>query len=42
MNLLQETTMFLFGLVWFYGKLTIVDLLMPNPIYTYILDVYDL
>ena len=29
------------GLVWFYG-LTTVGYLMPNPVYTYILDIYDL
>ena len=31
-----------FGLVGFYGISTIVDYLMPNPLYTYILDIYDL
>ena len=31
-----------FALVGFYGILTIVGYLMPNPIYTYILNVYDL
>ena len=31
-----------FGLVWFYGISTIVGYLMPNPVYTYILDIYDL
>ena len=30
-----------FGLVWFYGISTIVGYLMPNPIYTYILNIYD-
>ena len=29
-------------LVWFYEISTIVGYLMPNPIYTYILDIYDL
>ena len=28
--------------VWFYGISTIVGYLMPNPVYTYVLDVYDL
>ena len=32
----------LFGLVWFYGISTIVGYLMPNPLYTYILNIYDL
>ena len=32
---------FRFGLVWFYGISTIVGYLMPNPLYTYILDIYD-
>ena len=32
----------LFGLVWFYSISTIVGYLMPNPLYTYILNVYDL
>ena len=31
-----------FGLVGFYGISTIVGYLMPNPLYTYILDIYDL
>ena len=31
-----------FGLVWFYGISTIVGYLMPNHLYTYILDIYDL
>ena len=31
-----------YGLVWFYGISTIVGYLMPNPLYTYILDIYDL
>ena len=30
-----------FGLVGFYGISTIVGYLMPNPLYTYILDIYD-
>ena len=32
----------LVGLVWFYGISTIVGYLMPNPLYTYILNIYDL
>ena len=31
-----------FGLVGFYGTSTIVGYLMPNPLYTYILNIYDL
>ena len=31
-----------FGLVWFYGISTIVDYLMPNPVYTYTLNIYRL
>ena len=31
-----------FGLVRFYGISTIVGYLMPNPLYTYILDIYNL
>ena len=31
-----------FGLVGFYGISTIVGYLMPNLLYTYILDIYDL
>ena len=31
-----------FGLVWFYDVSTIVGYLSPNPLYTYILNVYDL
>ena len=30
------------GLVGFYGISTIIGYLMPNPLYTYILDIYDL
>ena len=30
------------SLVWFYGISTIVGYLMPNPAFTYILDIYDL
>ena len=33
---------YLRGLVWFYGMSTIVGYAMPNPVYTYILDIYDL
>ena len=32
----------LFALVEFYGISTIVGYLMPNPLYTYILDIYYL
>ena len=31
-----------FGLVWLYGISAFVDYLMPNPVYTYILKIYDL
>ena len=31
-----------FGLFWFYGISTIVGYLMPNPVYTYISNIYDL
>ena len=31
-----------FGLVGFYGISTFVDYLMPNLLYTYILNIYDL
>ena len=31
-----------FGLVGFYGISAIVGYLMPNPLYTYILNIYDL
>ena len=31
-----------FGLVGFYGISTIVGYLMPNPLYTYILNIYGL
>ena len=29
-------------MVWFYGISTIVGYLMPNPLYTYISNIYDL
>ena len=32
----------IFGLFWFYGISTKVGYLMPNPLYTYILNIYDL
>ena len=31
-----------FDLVGFYGILTITGYLMPNPLYMYILNIYDL
>ena len=31
-----------FGWVWLYGILTIVSYLIPNPLYTYVLNIYDL
>ena len=30
-----------FGMVRFYGISTIVGYLMPNPLYTFILNIYD-
>ena len=30
------------GWIGFYGISTIVGYLMPNPLYTYILNIYDL
>ena len=29
-------------MVWFNGISTIVGYLMPNPVYTYIINIYDL
>ena len=29
-----------YGLVWFYGISTIEGYLMPNPVYTYILNIF--
>ena len=37
-----EDNSYLVGLVGFYGISTIVGYLMPNPLYTYILDIYNL
>ena len=34
--------MYDFSLVGFYGISTIVGYLMPNPMYTYVLNIYDL
>ena len=31
-----------FGWVWSYGISTMVGYLMPNPLYTCILNIYDL
>ena len=31
-----------FGLVWFNGISTIIGYLMPNLLYAYILNIYDL
>ena len=31
-----------FGLVRFYGTSTIVGYFKPNPLYTYVLNIYDL
>ena len=33
---------YLNSLGWFYGLSTIVGYLMPNPVFTYILNIYDL
>ena len=33
---------YIYNLVWFYGISTIGDYLMPNPLYTYTLNTYDL
>ena len=30
------------GLIWFYGISPVVGYLMPNPLYSYILNMYDL
>ena len=30
-----------FGLDWFYGISTIVGYIMPNPFYSYILNIYN-
>ena len=32
--------MYIFGLVGFYGISTIVGYLMPNPLYTYVLNIF--
>ena len=32
----------IYWLVVLYGRLTLVGYLMPNPIYTYISNIYDL
>ena len=37
-----ESTEFCSDLVWFYGISTTVGYSMPNQLYTYILDIYDL
>ena len=31
-----------FGLVWFYGILTVVGYSMPNPVYTHIFNIYNM
>ena len=33
---------FRFGLVWFHGISTLGGYSMPNPLHTYILNIYDL
>ena len=40
-NLFNDTRIW-FGWVGFYGMSTIVGYLMPNPLYTYTLNIYDL
>ena len=37
----KQRTIYLFCLVWFSGTSTIVGYLMPNPVFTYILNIYD-
>ena len=41
MNNPYTLSVILFGLVRFYGMSSIVGYLMPNPVYLYILDIYD-
>ena len=38
----DEKLFILDWLVWFYGISAIVGYLMPNPLYSYILNIYDL
>ena len=38
---LYEEDLLEFGLVWFYGISTLVSYLMPNPLYTHKLSIYD-
>ena len=33
---------YLVWFLWFFGISTIVGYFMPNPLYTYILNIYDL
>ena len=40
--MVSSNNSYLEGWVGFYGISTIVGYLMPNPLYTYILDIYDL
>ena len=41
-NAKSSLFIYIYDLVWFYGISTIVGYLMPNPLYTYILNIYDL
>ena len=39
-ELILVITQNVFSLVWFYGVSTIVGYLIPNPLYTYISNIY--
>ena len=41
-SVVVHTVNYMFGLVGFYGISTIVGYLMPNPLDTHILNIYDL
>ena len=36
------TYIYIYIMVWFYGISTSEGYLMPNPLYAYILNIYDL
>ena len=41
-NILSTKHCLSFGFVWFYGISSTVVYLIPNPVYTYISNIYDL
>ena len=42
MVLFYESNILIYTFGWFYGESILIDYLLPNPFYTYVLDICDL